>query len=225
MSADAIRGVKDRVTSVKLVQAALRAVAYFRCRFFDWKHGVDTCGITLWQNDTTPHIQYAATHPKIVPEMLVPLDIDYRNYVFIDFGSGKGRVILLASEFPFKRVVGVESSEELHRIAAKNIKCYRAANQRCFDIESVNDDARFYKIPSEPAVLYFFNPFGQEVMSQVLQNIRESLDTHPRDIIIIYLSPRFSDLVMQLKGIQRLKQTRYYSVYRFSPSARIMKCN
>ncbi len=43
----------------------------------------------------------------------------------IDIGSGKGRVLLIASEFGFKKAIGVEISKVLHDISEKNIKIYK----------------------------------------------------------------------------------------------------
>jgi cyclopropane fatty-acyl-phospholipid synthase-like methyltransferase len=58
------------------------------------------------------------------------LQLDPRDFVFVDLGSGKGRVILRAATRPFRRVEGVEFSEPLHRVALRNIDNARAAPGR-----------------------------------------------------------------------------------------------
>src|SRR2546430_8863932 len=40
--------------------------------------------------------------------------------VFIDFGSGKGRVLFVAAHYPFRKVIGVELSAKLNQIASSN---------------------------------------------------------------------------------------------------------
>jgi hypothetical protein len=59
--------------------------------------------------------------PTATPGFRKKLNIDPRNFTFIDFGSGKGRVLLIAAGLPFKAVVGIEFSRELHEIAVQNI--------------------------------------------------------------------------------------------------------
>jgi len=45
---------------------------------------------------------------------------DIRDYAFIDLGCGKGRVTTVASEFPFREVIGVELSTALAATARAN---------------------------------------------------------------------------------------------------------
>jgi SAM-dependent methyltransferase len=108
--------------------------------------------------------------------------------VFVDFGSGKGRMVFLAAQYPFKRVVGVELSEELHRVAEQNI----AKNKsffKCKDIELVNGDVLAYKIPTDMTIAYFFNPFTGDLFKQVIDSIGVSLRSHPRFLTLVYTNP------------------------------------
>jgi predicted RNA methylase len=121
--------------------------------------------------------------------MLKDLNVRHEDFAFIDFGSGKGRVLLGASEYPFKRVIGVEIDPKLHDIAVKNILRYRNATRKCRNVESICRDATKYEFTLERAVLYFFNPFGPEIADRVLKNLAEPLNEHPREIVIINLGP------------------------------------
>lgn len=116
-------------------------------------------------------------------------DRDLRQFTFIDFGSGKGRVILMASEFPFRRCIGVELSPMLHEAAVRNIETFRSPRQSCLDVESNLGDATSFKFPVEPLVVFFFNPFDDTVLSPVLHNLQMSWGQQPRDIICIYHNP------------------------------------
>lgn len=52
-------------------------------------------------------------HPTPVKTMYLALEslvIDYSDYTFIDIGSGMGRNLLIASEYPFQRIIGIEIS-------------------------------------------------------------------------------------------------------------------
>jgi hypothetical protein len=50
---------------------------------------------------------------------------DVSGYTFIDMGSGKGRMLLLAAEPPFRRIIGVEFASDLDALARSNVKTYR----------------------------------------------------------------------------------------------------
>ncbi len=97
---------------------------------FDRNYDVDTAGqdylADLKSHPHYPHaVLYDSTPPRIFRRMLRGLNIDHSEYVFVDMGCGKGKVVLLAAELPFKRVVGVELSPKLARIAKNNLRTYR----------------------------------------------------------------------------------------------------
>ena len=178
----------------------------FAERRFDRRFGVDTCGSVAVQDlgiDIARQHSSAPYAPSPVSDvrcMLKTLTIDHPKYTFIDFGSGKGRVLLLASEHPFKRIVGAELSPRLHRIAERNLRRWNSPKQRCFSIESVCADARDFELPDDPLVLYFYTPFDTSVASRVVANIRESLRNHPRDIQVLYTgdNPGFIETLASL---------------------------
>jgi len=110
--------------------------------------------------------------------------------VFVDLGSGKGRVILRAATRPFRRVEGVEFSEPLHRVALRNIDNARAAGALRAPVVANNMDATKFDPPREPLVIYCFNPVGKKLMQQFVERLAASLRTHPRDCYFIYLNPQ-----------------------------------
>jgi cyclopropane fatty-acyl-phospholipid synthase-like methyltransferase len=138
---------------------------------------------------------------------------DYSKYRFIDIGSGKGRVLFVAAEFPFRGVVGVEFSKTLHEEALANLARYRHISQRCRVIESVHANAMDYEFPEENLVVYLFNPFGPEVMSRMLKNLERSLERKPRHVLVVMLWPENWQLVADTAGMKKYRQTRRYHVY------------
>jgi len=111
--------------------------------------------------------------------------------VFIDYGSGKGRALLVAALFPFKRVIGVELSSALNRIAAANIRAARYHLRAEVDLVTV-DAASFMVVP-DASVIYLYNPFKDDVFAAVVDRILASLATVPRTITIIYTNPIMHD--------------------------------
>jgi SAM-dependent methyltransferase len=149
---------------------------------------------------------------------ILPFELD--QFTFVDLGSGKGRTLLLASQYPFRKIVGVELIEELHRVAEKNIREYQDAEQRCRQIESVLGDARAYEFPLEPTVLYLFNPFPERALVEVLDRLGKSLAEFPRAIWIVYHNPLLESVLGSFNFLERAGGTQQYALYRtthFSP--------
>ncbi len=121
---------------------------------------------------------------------------------FIDFGSGKGKILLLASQLGFPRVIGVEFSEKLCAFANRNVRLYRHRIPNGTGIEVVCADAAKYSIPDDANVFFMFNPFGLGVIRTVAQNIKTSLDRKPRTIWMIYNDPIYIEAVQKKLRIQ-----------------------
>lgn len=152
---------------------------------------LDMTGVNIEQSN-----DYEAIDPKLFRKVVRSLGINHEDFVFVDFGSGMGRAVLLASEFGFREVVGVEFSPELHAVAEENIRRYTTgATRRCSDVKSVCADALEYPIPEGPAVLFFYNPFKEKLLADVLENIRRSLERNPREVRVIYVHPKLAHLM------------------------------
>jgi SAM-dependent methyltransferase len=208
---------------IKIPDVLLNAVSEARCRYYDWQHGVNTCGdakladLTLVGSNADHGVFYHPAHPKFLREVLNSLKIDFSTYNFIDLGSGKGRALLVASEYPFAEIIGVEFAAELHEIASRNIQSYRSKTQRCKNVRSVNLDAAEFEMPATPLVLYLFNPFRPAVLGPVLQRLQRSLDSHPRDVTMIYAAPFHAALIEQETALKCVEQSTYHNTYRFEP--------
>lgn len=93
---------------------------------FDRQHGTDTRAVLAMRFDDAPApgqvVRSGPTHPAVLRNILENLGAEPRDFTFVDFGSGKGRALLCAAAFPFKRIVGVEWSPDLCAIARRNIE-------------------------------------------------------------------------------------------------------
>ncbi len=167
---------------------------------FDLAHGVETSGhygpwiylrdLKIPSRNWYEGNNYIAIDPDRFRTVLRSLDIPYEQYTFIDYGSGKGRALLVASEFPFKKVLGLEFAPELHRVAEENIRSFRSDRQKCADIESINVDFSLFDLPLDPLVLYFYDPCRGRVLSEVVKRIRDSIQKAPRPFRIVIVAPR-----------------------------------
>src|ERR1700691_4568599 len=94
---------------------------------YDWEHRVNTTSAAVGWRDRLLgvfHSPYQPTEPGLFHEMIDAMcehnHIDLSEFVFVDLGSGKGRTLLMASDYPFQRIVGVELLPALHETAKGN---------------------------------------------------------------------------------------------------------
>lgn len=187
---------------------------------FDRRYGVDTGGIIPLSNlNLTGETwvfggAYQAVGPTVTfGDILSELGIRFEESVFIDLGSGKGRAILLASELPFKRIVGVEFSQDLVRISENNVRRWPDQSKRCRHIDLKCMDAGEYSFPRDPFVLYMYNPFGRPIMERVVDNVIAEFRKHPRRIVVLYFTPKHSDLWEGVRFLKRVMVRPGYHVY------------
>jgi SAM-dependent methyltransferase len=126
--------------------------------------------------------------------------------VFVDLGCGKGRVVLAAARYPFRRVIGVEIAPELTAVARANVaaSCDRV---RC-DIELVTMDVLDYQLPPDVTVVYLYNPFRGETFARFAAGLVAALDRQPRSFRLIYNTPMEHELLMQTGRFRVLREVR-----------------
>ncbi len=188
-------------------------------KWFDLTRGVDTSGyevvsrLTLAGTDRAG-FNYLPIRPSRARQVLRELPIeDPSEYSFVDLGSGKGRMLFIACELAFQRIVGVEFAQELHLRATQNIASYRSAKRRCRHMESVYMDAADYPMPPGKLVLYLFNPFGPTVLRKVLKNLEASLRAEPRHVVVALLWPDYAGVLEEAGWLQSFRNTPHYRIY------------
>jgi|SRR5882762_1318535 len=183
---------------------------------YDWNHHVDTTSATVGWRDRLLgifHSPYQPTEPALFHEMLQALRKDFADCTFVDLGSGKGRTVLMASDYPFRKIVGVELLPALHRVAQENLQKYASTRQRCFALEARWGDAREFEFPAEPTVVYLFNPLPEAGLSVVVGNLERSLVEHPRKVFVLYHNPLLEHVLAASRVLKRTGGTHQYSMY------------
>jgi len=172
---------------------------------YDWEHRVDTTSANVsWKARLIGlfHSSYQPIESDLFREMIQVVGVDYSQFTFIDIGSGKGRALLMASEYPFRRIVGVELLPELNAIAQENIR--RLPKGRpCDAIETLQGDARDYPFPREPLVIFMFHPLPESGFRKVIDNLRSSLNDNPRPAWLIYANPLYESIVLEAIGFTK----------------------
>ena len=192
---------------------------------YDWDCRVDTTSANVsWKARFIGLLNssYQPIEPEIFRAMLQALPIDFSQFTFIDVGSGKGRALLLASEFRFRRIVGVELLRELHRVAQENLAKF-AARGSMPSMESVCGDATEFEFPGEPLVVFFFHPLMEVKFRQVLANLQSSLTQHPRPLFVVYANPVFEMLLAADPRMRKVTGTHQWVIYAASSPFAVSK--
>lgn len=180
---------------------------------FDRRHGTDTAseihlsaaGLSA-QAATKANEVYRPTWDWCFKAALSSIAIDYSRFKFVDIGSGKGKLLLLASDQPFQKIIGIELAPGLHNIAVRNAAVYRSLRQRCHAIEAHLADATTFELPPGPLVCMTVNAFDQETMRTVLHNIEMHCDEGDREVYLIYVNMRrVSEMERAFDKLTRLK--------------------
>src|SRR5258708_18250722 len=155
---------------------------------------------------------YFATEPYLFEEIMHALPTDLSKFTFVDLGSGNGHVLLLASDYNFRRIVGVEFLRELHESAVENIARYSSQSQQCRNSESICMDVRDFEFPAGPLVVYMFNAFPESVFPRVLDNLRRSLQAIPRPTFVCYRYLEFEHLLHENDSLVKPPRTSHCAV-------------
>lgn len=189
---------------------------------YDWDQRVNTTAATVSDRARLEAALSGAPYQPIPPEefreSMGRVPVRHEECTFIDLGSGKGRALLLASEYPFRRIIGVELVRELHEVARENVAKYKSEAQRCTDIELICADARDFKFPLEPTLLYLFNPFIDAVFEAVLDRLERSLREHPREAYVVYHNPVRKRIFDRRRWLEPVETSEQFTIYRARPS-------
>jgi predicted RNA methylase len=198
----------ESLTERGLKRSLETARSLFEDVFFDLRYGTDTrkrvrltelATIGEKPPDASP---YFPTRGRAFKALLRHFDVPPES-VFVDLGSGKGKILLLACDFGFSKVVGVEFSRSLCTIAHRNVARYFNKRRTPCNIDIVCGDVANYAIRRDENVFFLFHPFGASVMERFIDNLQESLSETPRLLWVIYTLPIFRGMLEQRLGLRR----------------------
>jgi|TARA_B100000315_G_scaffold248463_1_gene278380 SAM-dependent methyltransferase len=123
------------------------------------------------------------------------ISVYIQGATFIDYGCGLGRVLFIATRYPFRRIIGIEASPNLSQEAVDNLtEFYARKSLKTPEWEIVQHDATTYAVPEDATVFFFNDPFDETVMNPVISRICNSQDKAPRDIFAVYVNPGHPDI-------------------------------
>jgi predicted RNA methylase len=187
---------------------------------YDWDFRVNTTGGAVGWRDRLLgafHSPYQPTEPGLFRDMLNDLRkcgrLNLADFTFIDLGSGKGRTLLMASSYPFRRILGVELLPALHQIAQQNLAQYKNDSQQCFAVESICGDATSFVFPDDPLIVYLFNPFPESGLRRALMNLQASRTQRSQPVYVIYHNPQLEHVITASASLQKIGGTHQYSIF------------
>ena len=187
--------------------------------YHDWRMGIQTQKVVSANalglpGDGCHH--YVPAGYRDFQRAMKYLTIVPNQDVFLDYGSGMGRVLVMAGKYPFKRIIGVEFSPELNEIAEQNINRARR-KLKCQAIELVTADTTRHSLSNDVTVIYMFNPFQDQVLIETMHRIHESLLASPRKLTLIYRNPLyFEPIADQFPWIVKRDEFYYYYDYKYA---------
>lgn len=188
---------------------------------FDQMHGVDTSGLVPATHLATGHAndEHITAYYGVAPSILRALIGHWResgpphpieDYTFIDVGAGKGRGLLVASEYSFRKVIGIELNPAMAAIARQNVEHWARAHcddptaARIAPIEIFEQDALDFELPQTPTLLFLFHPFEAPVLKQLLRRIETQFARRPGTLDLLYVNAECADVIDRNPGFTQL---------------------
>ena len=163
---------------------------------FDAAHGTDTAAVLVGRElgPVTARGGHLVVHYETTSEAAIrlPLDslgADFSRFTFVDLGCGKGKPLLVASTYPFRRLAGVDVSPVCVAVARRNVARHGPERVDPARVELLVGDAQDFVFPPEPLVVYLYNPFPGAVLERVVAHLEASLRERPRPCAVIYVNP------------------------------------
>lgn len=187
---------------------------------YDWEHHVNTTSGAVSARDRLLgvfHSPYQPTEATLFHEMMEAIqaqpNFNFQDFTFLDLGSGKGRTLMMAADYPFAKIIGVELLPALDAIAKENLRSYKSESQKCFTLESICADATLVPLPPSPLVVYLFNPFPSDGLERTIAGLEKSWREHPRKIFVLYHNPLLEDVLARAAQLNKVFGTHQYSLY------------
>lgn len=194
--AESVEGVPRRVRVI--CRWAWRKVEERLFEEYYRRWGLDTKGPDFDHqfDGTSDFVGYVPSPWRVLRTLLPAVGLEPDD-VLLEYGSGKGRVVIwVASRFPVRRIIGVEHNRDSIAAALANLRNWRRP-LRCQAVEFTYGDAREFVVPDDVTIVYLFNPFVGVTFTQVLAHLRASLARRPRPLRVIYLYPFMHDEVVE----------------------------
>jgi SAM-dependent methyltransferase len=184
---------------------------------FDRKYGTDTSGylgpeeLVKGRANDAHNYGYSAIAPSVFREAyrrwretLPAVSGRVQGYTFVDVGCGKGRALLLAAEWPFRKLIGVELIDELSSIAESNAARWNKVTNSRANIRVIRQDAATFRWPRAPLLVYLYNPFACSLVAQIAASLADIAGSGSGPVDLLYVNPTCADALSTQRGFAHL---------------------
>ena len=186
---------------------------------YDLEHGVRTSGLVAGRDLKcgSPSDRHTTAYYAVAPSVERELIARWRRscpvapieaYNFVDFGAGMGRAMLVASEYPFRAIHGVELHPTLAGIARRNLRLWRKAGRERAPIRMHCGNVLGYRLPPGPCLLFLFNPFEAPVIKRLLKQWTREWKSREHPVDLLYVNHEHEALLRSTPGWKRLWEGR-----------------
>ena len=183
---------------------------------FDSAYGVDTRPWSLADSRIPAEtmgeaIHYEPAHTGVLHHVFRSLPFRHEDYHLVDLGSGKGRTLLVGSEYPFEAITGVELSERSAQIARDNLaRTSHRAQTKCTAVEVHCENAVNFTVPQGNLLVTMYNPFFGQTFQQCVEHLHEAALAQPeRKVWLAYINPWLGESTLEQSGyFQRVQEFR-----------------
>ena len=126
--------------------------------------------------------------------------VNYKNFTFIDVGSGVGRVLRFALDLKLKKIISIEKSTKLNKFLKKEF-----GNKIIY----FENDASQFSIENEKNVIFYFfesfdgNVFYDFIMNQITKNSFENI------VVVMVISEIDNQIKLFLNNFQIKEQLKF----------------
>jgi SAM-dependent methyltransferase len=146
------------------------------------------------------------------------LPADRHRATFVDVGAGLGRMMILAAELGYRRVIGVELDPDLVRGAEENIARWRArrgaARWPGQEVVVVHGDAATYPLPEGPLVICMYNAFGPTSLRRLVRQVCEVPRTAGDEVFLVYMNSVHASVVDEFPQMAVESRGKRWALYR-----------
>jgi hypothetical protein len=113
--------------------------------------------------------------------------------------------VLVASEYRFRKVVGIELNPQLVSIARSNAQHWTRTQEAdptsgpIAPIDILEQDATEFELPATPTLLFMFHPFEAPVLQQFIERVHTQLAARPKSrppaLDLIYVNAECANIL------------------------------
>lgn len=156
--------------------------------FYENKYSIDTVASSIIKNERILNFSYEPTPYSFLEFLFMKYSFNDYDH-FVDFGCGKGRTLIMASEYSCPFITGYEINDDIFNVLSENIKSHKNISNTISKFFIHNQDVAKASIDNTANKFYFSNPFHLKIYIHVINSILASIKSVQRKIFLFLYMP------------------------------------